>query len=29
VWLEIPGWVLIESNRRYFSDMKTWSPPYT
>jgi hypothetical protein len=29
VWLEIPNWVLIDSDRRYFSDMKTWSLPYT
>jgi hypothetical protein len=29
VWLEIPSWVLIDSDRRYFSDMKTWSLPYT
>jgi hypothetical protein len=29
VWVEIPSWVLIDSNRRYFSDMKTWSLPYT
>jgi hypothetical protein len=29
VWLEIPNWVLIYSGRRYFSDMKTWSLPYT
>jgi hypothetical protein len=25
VWLEIPSWVLIDFDRRYFSDMKTWS----
>jgi hypothetical protein len=29
VWLEIPIWVLIDSDRRYFSDMKTWSLTYT
>jgi hypothetical protein len=29
VWLEIPSWVLIDSDRRYFSDMKTWSLTYT
>jgi hypothetical protein len=29
VWLEIPSWVLIDLDRRYFSDMKTWSLPYT
>jgi hypothetical protein len=29
VWLEIPSWVLIDSDHRYFSDMKTWSLPYT
>jgi hypothetical protein len=29
VWLEIPSRVLIDSDRRYFSDMKTWSLPYT
>jgi hypothetical protein len=29
VWLEIPSWVLIDSNRHYFSDMKTWSLPCT
>jgi hypothetical protein len=28
VWLEIPSWVLIDSDRRYFSDMKTGSLPY-
>jgi hypothetical protein len=28
VWLEIPSWVLIDSDRRYFSDMKTWSLTY-
>jgi hypothetical protein len=27
MWLEIPGWVLIDSDRRYFSNMKTWSLP--
>jgi hypothetical protein len=27
VWLEIPNWVLIDSNQRYFSDMKTGSLP--
>jgi hypothetical protein len=27
VWMEIPNWVLIDSNRRYFSDMKTGSLP--
>jgi hypothetical protein len=26
VWLEIPSWVLIDLDRRYFSDMKSWSP---
>jgi hypothetical protein len=25
VWLEIPSWVLIDSNRRYFLVMKTGS----
>jgi hypothetical protein len=25
VWLEIPSWVLIDSNRHYFSVMKTGS----
>jgi hypothetical protein len=29
VWLEIPSWVLIDSDRCYFLDMKTWSLPYT
>ena len=29
VWLEILSWVLIDSDRCYFSDMKTWSLPYT
>jgi hypothetical protein len=29
VWLEMPGWVLIDLDRRYFSDMKTWSLTYT
>jgi hypothetical protein len=29
VWLEILNWVLIDSDRRYFSDMKTWSLSYT
>jgi hypothetical protein len=30
VWLEISGWVvLIDSDSRYFSDMKTWSLTYT
>jgi hypothetical protein len=28
VWLEIPSWVLIDSDLRYFLDMKTWSLPY-
>jgi hypothetical protein len=28
VWLEIPSWVLIDSDRRYFSDMKTGSLPF-
>jgi hypothetical protein len=28
VWLEIPSWVLIDSDHRYFSDMKTWSLTY-
>jgi hypothetical protein len=27
VWLEIPRWVLIDSDYRYFSDMKTGSLP--
>jgi hypothetical protein len=27
VWLEIPNWVLIDSNRRYFLDMETGSLP--
>jgi hypothetical protein len=27
MWLEIPSWVLIDSDRRYFSDMKTRSLP--
>jgi hypothetical protein len=27
--LEIPSWVLIDSDRRYFTDMKTWPLPYT
>jgi hypothetical protein len=27
VWLEIPSWVLIDLDRRYFSDMKTLSLP--
>jgi hypothetical protein len=27
VWLEIPSSVLIDLDRRYFSDMKTWSLP--
>jgi hypothetical protein len=26
--LEIPSWVLIDSDRHYFSDIKTWSLPY-
>jgi uncharacterized protein (DUF2237 family) len=29
VWLEVPIWVLIDSDRRYLSDMKTWSLTYT
>jgi hypothetical protein len=29
VWLEIPSWVLIDLDRRYFLDMKTWSLPST
>jgi hypothetical protein len=29
MWLEIPSWVLIDSDRHYFSDMTTWSLPYT
>jgi hypothetical protein len=29
VWLEIPSWVLIDSDRLYFLDMKTWSLHYT
>jgi hypothetical protein len=28
VWLEIPNWVLIDSDRRYVSDMKTGSLPF-
>jgi hypothetical protein len=28
VWLEIPIWVLIDSDRRYFSDIKTGSLPF-
>jgi hypothetical protein len=28
VWLEIPNWALIDSDRRYFSDMKTRSLPF-
>jgi hypothetical protein len=24
-----PRWILIDSDRRYFSDMKTWSLTYT
>jgi hypothetical protein len=28
VWLEIPSWVLIVSDHRYFSDMKTGSLPF-
>jgi hypothetical protein len=28
VWLEIPSWVLIDSDRCYFSDVKTWSLTY-
>jgi hypothetical protein len=28
VWLEIPSWVLIDSDRCYFSDMKTWPLTY-
>jgi hypothetical protein len=27
VWLEIPSWVSIDSDHRYFSDMKTGSLP--
>jgi hypothetical protein len=29
VWSEIASRVLIDSDRRYFSDMKTWSLTYT
>jgi hypothetical protein len=29
MWLEIPNWVLIDSDRHYFSDMKAWSLTYT
>jgi hypothetical protein len=29
VWLEIPSWVVIDSDRCYFVDMKIWSLPYT
>jgi hypothetical protein len=28
VWLEILSWVLIDSDRRYFLGMKTWSLTY-
>jgi hypothetical protein len=28
VWLEIHNWELIDSDRRYFSDMKTGSLPF-
>jgi hypothetical protein len=27
--LEIPNWVLIDLDRRYFSDKNIWSLPYT
>jgi hypothetical protein len=29
VWLEIPNWVLIDLDHRYFLDLKTWSLTYT
>jgi hypothetical protein len=29
VWLEIPNCVLIDSDHRYFSGIKTWSLTYT
>jgi hypothetical protein len=29
MWLEIPSWVLIDSDHRYFLEMKTWSLTYT